>query len=124
MTSIVFDYADIRSRMLGEDRPRPWRETVNGPLPPDDAFKRSPPAAMRDDPRLVISPKAVDRMSVERVDRAEAWQKFKEMVSQPELFGIDPARPLSDRTIYQRFTKDQWRAISAEQWRELVRGGQ
>jgi len=61
MTMIVFDYANIRSRMLGDDKPKPKKMQ----------------------PSLGAA-----------------------------IYGVDPARPGSDRTIiHTRISKDEWRMM-------------
>ncbi len=84
MTMIVFDFPEIRSRMLGEDKPKP--KQLDNPMLEALRTKQEsivsgrtaigvdtarPPAAMRGDPRVVISPKAVERMTA-----ADEWRKI------------------------------------------------
>ncbi len=92
MTSIVFDYADIRSRMLGEDKPRAKAAPVligvdlarpgsdstvlmvrlpDGQTFPFRELCKPMTAPISGDPRSVISPKAVERMTA-----AEEWRKI------------------------------------------------
>ena len=115
MTMIVFDFADIRSRMLGDDKPAPKsRDCIVLPADGREVVVGEVLIPASADPKFMLSREARARIEGNPTGRSWLKDRFRG-APEPQLVGIDPARPGSDRpgvVVHTRIPASEWRRIS------------